>query len=112
MCDCKDVEMGSYTNQILLGYYPVMMEYRQKRISAGLSGDMGIPVDKCIVDQVIALWENGVRTYGCCCGHNKQRGFINVGKEDFKKALGLGFTKHEFENDPDRCDTVNTKEII
>lgn len=27
-------------------------------------------VDACIADQIKALWEIGIWTVGCCCGHN------------------------------------------
>lgn len=108
MCNCKNVEMGSYDNQVLLGYYPVMQDYYNNRIKAGLSG-YGIPVDRCIVAEVIELWEANIQTYGCCCGHNKVAGFINVGEEDFNKAITLGWVKYEFKDNPKRCDTVMIK---
>ena len=28
-----------------------------------------ISVDKCIVSQLLTLWEEGVHTLACCCGH-------------------------------------------
>ncbi len=31
----------------------------------------GICVDACISDAILMLWENGIMTEGCCCGHNK-----------------------------------------
>lgn len=105
MCKCVDVAMGSYDNQIVLGYYPVMRKYQDNRIADGSPG-YGICVDRCIVGEVIALWKAGIRTYGCCCGHNKVKGFINVGEEDFERAISLGYEKYEFPDDPDREDTI------
>jgi hypothetical protein len=107
MCKCIDIEYGTYENTILLGYYPIMAEYQKNRIKAGLSG-RGITVDRCIADQIIELWENDIRTYGSCCGHNKGRGYINV-RESFDKAISLGWKKYTFKNDLTRCDTVLTK---
>ena len=112
MCKCKDVEMGDYSNQITLGYYPIMREYADNRRRAGLS-PYGICVDRCIADQVVELWEAGVRTYGSCCGHNIEDGFINVG-EDYEKAIALGFEPYIYNKQPfdlDRKDTVKTKAI-
>lgn len=106
-CDCINVEAGSYSNTVILGYYPIMREYAGNRIASGLSG-YGICVDKCIADQVIYLWEHGVKTYGSCCGHNKKQGFINVG-EDFNKAVAMGFEPYIFEGDEGRLDTVKVK---
>lgn len=111
MCNCKDVVIGSYDNQILLGYYPIMREYGKNRVKAGLSG-FGIPVDRCIAEQVIELWEAGIKTLGCCCGHNKETGFINVAAEDFDKALSLGFEKYTYPGNTQRNDTVKTKEML
>ena len=106
MCNCKDVEPGSYDNQILLGYYPVMLDYQKARIAAGLSG-AGIPVDRCLVGEVIRLWKAGIRTYGCCCGHNgKSDAFINVDPNDFHKALSLGWARYTFKDDLGRMDTI------
>ena len=88
-----------------MGYYPVMEEYRKNRAKAGLSKS-GISVDRCMAGQIISLWKAGIRTYGCCCGHGDRVGMINVGEEDFEKALELGWEKYDFENAPDRRDTV------
>ena len=82
-CQCKDVEIGSYKNTVLLGYYPAMRSYKDAAAKAGLSTD-GICVDTCIAPQVIELWEAGVPTFGSCCGHNKLPGFINVGTKGRK----------------------------
>lgn len=106
-CNCRNVSCGSYDNTIILGYYPCMYEYRDNRSKAGLPSN-GIQVDKCIVDQVVFLWENNIRTLGSCCGHNRTQGFINVYPEDYDKALSLGFKPYQFE-DINRKDTVKTK---
>ncbi|MCK4822347.1 hypothetical protein KA005_41675 [bacterium] len=110
MCNCTDIDFGTYDNMLLLGYYPCMREYAENRKTAGLS-NYGIGVDKCIVAQVVNLWEAGIRTYGCCCGHNKTPGFINLDERDFSKALELGWGKYEYPNDKNRCDTVKTRNI-
>ena len=109
MCNCVDIEFGSYDNQTLLGYYPIMREYRDNRVAAGLSGD-GIPVDTCLVEQIIELWKAGVRTYGCCCGHNKADGFINIDPDDLPKARVLGLDLYEFPGNGLRQDTVKPRE--
>ncbi len=105
MCNCIDIDMGSYDNQIILGYYPVMRDYKRQREIAELSTN-GICVDRCISEQVIELWKAGIRTYGSCCGHNKIEGFINVDVDDFENALSLGWEKYEYPDNCDRCDTI------
>ena len=34
----------------------------------------GICVDACIAGAIKMLWENGVETAGCCCGHGRISG--------------------------------------
>jgi hypothetical protein len=112
MCDCIGVEMGSFTNTVLMGYYPVMRQYRDNRVAAGLSGD-GIPIDRCLVDEVVSLWKADIRTYGNCCGHNITgcRPFINIDEDDMPKALALGYEIYTFPNDPNRRDTIVPKSV-
>lgn len=33
-----------------------------------------VSVDSCIADVIERLWEAGVKTGGCCCGHNGTKG--------------------------------------
>ena len=110
MCDCKGIETGSYDNTILLGYHETMREYRDNRKNSGLP-ENGICVDRCLMDEVMSLWDAGIRTYGCCCGHNKVDAYINVDEADFDKAIRLGWIKYTFENDHDRRDTIIPKSI-
>ena len=37
-----------------------------------------ILVDECLADEIESLWNKGIRTAGCCCGHGKYLGFINI----------------------------------
>jgi len=109
-CECIHASMATYENTIILGYYPVMREYRANRAKAGLP-ENGITVDRCLANEIIELWEAGVRTFGCCCGHNRSQAFINVGEEDFQKALALGYEKYVFPNDISREGTVIPKSV-
>lgn len=113
MCDCVNVAMGSFDNSVIMGYYPVMRQYRDNRVAAGLSGD-GIYIDRCLVDEVVALWKAQIRTHGQCCAHNIPgvRPMINIDAEDMDKALALGYEIYKFENDPERRDTVIPKSVV
>jgi hypothetical protein len=54
----------------------------------------GICIDACIADAIKMLWDNGIVTRGCCCGHNGAFGdsgpsvVISEG-EDADKTLRL-----------------------
>jgi hypothetical protein len=63
MCDCVDVEMGSYKNQV-----PMVPFWK----------DEPIGIDKCLSSEISDLWDDGIVTTGCCCGHNKAIPMINV----------------------------------
>ena len=75
MCDCKNIDPGSYDNQILI------VTKRHKSIC----------VDKCIADEIRGLWSLGIDTVESCCGHNKQNGYIMVLLKDAKKMITLGY---------------------
>lgn len=32
-----------------------------------------VGIDRCISETISTLWDFGVRTLGCCCGHNQPR---------------------------------------
>ena len=68
MCNCVNVKMGSYDNQVTL-----------KMPNGELMG-----IDKCIAEEVKYIWSWGVKTTGCCCGHNIQEGYIGVIDKDIE----------------------------
>lgn len=35
-------------------------------------------LDKCIVPALLALWDKGIKTSGCCCGHGSGSGVIGL----------------------------------
>ena len=79
MCKCVNVKMGSYDNQVAL-QRPKCMEGRTE----GSSNPKTICIDKCIAEEIKYLWSMGIRTTGCCCGHNIQQGYIGVIEKDIE----------------------------
>lgn len=93
MCQCI-----SYNRPDLGGTEPeVVLDY------AKYFPDTGSPkicVDPCIADVMERLWEAGVRTRGCCCGHNGQLGTApTVYIEDPKSAVDAVRVLSEDERD-------------
>lgn len=80
MCNCKNIEVGSFNNQILLDHpnlnHPVW-------------------VDACIADEIRDLLSKGVKTIGSCCGHNKLIPCIAVAPESIVLMEKLGY-RHQF----------------
>lgn len=106
MCNCVNVEMGSYDNVVILDTPPHMDGYRQRRNAAGLSGD-NIQVDRCIAAEIQELWSKGILTYGSCCGHNKTESMVNVAPIQAGYMLAMGYVMNH--GDPNRHDTFRLK---
>ena len=85
MCHCIGVEIGSYGNQVALPR-PTHMEGRAE----GSRSDV-ICVDACLKEEIIVLWSAGIRTTGCCCGHNELMGYIGVIGEDIPRMKAMGY---------------------
>lgn len=82
MMECKDIGFGTYDCS-----YNVMLPW---------FGDDGrahtVAIDKCLLAEVVSLWEQGIKTTGCCCGHGRQgMAFIGVRPEHIPKMKELGY---------------------
>ncbi len=58
-----------------------------------------IMVDECLSAEIVDLWNNGVQTLGCCCGHGRELGFIQVELSCVEKMKELGYVHYIY---PDR----------
>lgn len=51
-----------------------------------------VSVDKCLLPEIIKLWESGIKTTGCCCGHGKSElSFIGVKTECIEQMKEMGY---------------------
>jgi hypothetical protein len=78
MCNCKNIEIGSYDNQVTLE----TPEWMTKRT---------VDIDACLVDEIKDLWACGIHTTGCCCGHNKVSPMINIEDNYGSAMISLGY---------------------
>ena len=76
MCNCKNIEIGSYGNQV-----SVLWPFSNRFIC----------IDKCLLDEITLLWSMDIMTTGCCCGHNQLEGFIGVEFRHIKQMKDLGY---------------------
>ncbi|WP_416877958.1 hypothetical protein [Litorimonas sp.] len=111
-CSCDDVDFGTYTETVLLAEHPTMKGYFDRREKEFGKRSPGVCVDACLALEVTRLWNEGIGTLGCCCGHNKAPSFINIFPDDMSKALALGYEIYRFPNDPEREDTVVPKSVL
>lgn len=100
MCKCKNVDFGSYDNQVM--------------VEAPHAIGFGRPVclDTCIAEEVMDLWRRGITTTGCCCGHNKTEGYIGVMPDDIQRMEELGYKVAYNEIRPEDDDSFLPKSII
>jgi hypothetical protein len=68
---CKNVSYGSYE----------CYEYTMT----------GANVDGCLVGEINRLNVGGVTTIGCCCGHGKRQGYIQVTPGSVSRMIELGY---------------------
>ncbi len=54
-----------------------------------------IDIDDCLVKEIKHLWRLGIHTRGCCCGHKKLKGYIEVERTDIIKMIKLGYQFYE-----------------
>lgn len=87
MCNCVNIEMGSYENQIR-----VKLPWKDEHAY----------IDMCIVLELRYLWSKGVKTLESCCGHNKVKGYILVEEESIPIMKELGYENDDrIENRPE-----------
>lgn len=53
-----------------------------------------VAIDKCLLPEILKLWEMGIKTTGCCCGHGKEEAFIGVLPEYIPRMKELGYRVH------------------
>ena len=78
MCNCVNIKIGSYDNQVVLSRPKCMIDRTE-----GTTSNM-ICIDRCIAEEIKYLLSLGIRTTGFCCGHNKQEGYIGVIDKDIE----------------------------
>jgi hypothetical protein len=109
MCNCKNIEIGSYKNQVELTSPKHMKKYRNN-LDKELSET--ICVDKCLEEEIKYLWLLGITTTGCCCGHNKTSSYIGVIPKDIKRMKNLGYEVRFNSCRPNDEDSFISKTII
>lgn len=95
MCQCVNVEIGSYANQTELATPDHM---RGKQIDCLAIRDTTC-IDCCLSEEIQSLWAQGITTLGCCCGHNKLPGYIQVLESDAGRMRALGYEQRDCKTD-------------
>lgn len=78
----------------------------------------GISFDACMAKELFYLWDQGIKTTGCCCGqHVNQHGpnnfsYIGVVEKDISKMKKLGYEVRVNEMDFSREDAFIPKTFL
>lgn len=76
-CFCKDVQPQMYQNTLQLKPF-----WRSKPVC----------VDTCLASEIGWLWQHGIETNGCCCGHGYDSdAYIGVYAASVEKMKELGY---------------------
>ena len=87
--NCGDIEFGTYDCT-----YSIMLPWPTKFLWEAESERCHryVAVDKCLLPEILKLWEMGIKTTGCCCGHGKQKlAYIGVSPEYIPRMKELGY---------------------
>lgn len=85
---CSDIDFQSYKCCYHI-YLPWLTKFSWEDDSQ-LTPKL-VSIDKCLLPEILQLWELGIKTTGCCCGHGKESAFIGVQKTDIEKMKKLGY---------------------
>lgn len=86
---CSDIGFGTYdcAYNIMLPYYvtdPTDKTHEKQTKT--------VAIDKCLLPEILLLWEAGIKTTGCCCGHgDHSMAFIGVKDEYIQKMKDFGY---------------------
>ena len=69
-------------------------------------------IDKCLLPEILRLWEIGIKTTGCCCGHGKpemQPPYIGVREEYIGQMKAMGYEVQPNKHNPGAEDSFKPK---
>lgn len=99
---CKDIGFGTFNCA-----YNIMLPWvgNDRKLHT-------VAIDKCLLPEIISLWELGIKTTGCCCGHdnsNQEGAFIGVESEYINRMKEMGYMVYKNPCRPDDEDSFVPK---
>lgn len=91
---CKGTTNGEDVHIISIDKIP--NETLEKLNRGWITNYGGIPVDRCIGEEVEHLVLNGIATVGSCCGHEEYQSHVLVDESEKDKLLQLGYELKPF----------------
>lgn len=96
-CTCDPAmysDLYAHSRQIVVEL-PVWSYDRKRRLREGLTST--VCIDQCIVDAVKEIWNKGIETTGCCCGHNIMRAWVGIHPAWYEDMFRLGYEQRPVE---------------
>lgn len=97
-CDSEQAKRNNenytYSRQTVLEL-PAWSLARKYRLQKGYPPT--VCIDNCIVEAIHQLWDRGIETTGCCCGHNYMRAWVSVHPDDYIAMFELGYEQRPVE---------------
>jgi len=90
-CPCIGVEIQGYRSTGLVRIPSHMADLAEVRKASGIAMWEWLSIDGCLIAEIRDLWDAGIHTTGCCCGHNTHPPYIGVAFGDIKKMKALGY---------------------
>ena len=94
-CDCdpdlaqEQKDTYVFSRQTILDLPAWSKAYKQ-RLKDG--NPPTVYIDNCIVEAIKLLWDKGIETNGCCCGHGYMSAWVSVDPCDYVAMYELGYT--------------------
>lgn len=107
---CSEIGFGTYDCA-----YNIMLPYLVRDPTEPNKAPLPkvVAIDKCLLPEILKLWEHGIKTTGCCCGHgNKSLAFIGVAPEYIEKMKQLGYAVQFNSCRPDDEDSFVPKTVL
>ena len=99
---CKDIKSQSYECAYHI-YLPWKCKFSWEDDSK-LEKKL-VSIDKCLLSEILRLWELGIKTTGCCCGHGDiSKAFISVHPKYIKTMKTLGYENYYNKFNPESKD--------
>lgn len=99
-CDCDPDKTQELKDTYVFSRQTVIdLPAWSKARKARLKGDYppNVCIDTCILEAIKEIWDKGIETTGCCCGHGLMKAWVSVDPDDYVAMHELGYEQRPIE---------------
>jgi hypothetical protein len=96
-CTCDPVlysDIYVHSRQVIVDLPPWTIAIKER---LRMNYSPNVCIDQCIVKAIKELWNKGVETTGCCCGHNIMSAWVSVHEAWYVEMFKLGYEQRPVE---------------